>query len=68
MRTIYGDKKINLPSEFLEDVNELDESQVNHNDIYYQNAIENSSAFQRLKNKKWEFADDDWLDEDVVEF
>jgi hypothetical protein len=66
MRTIYGDKKINLPSEFLEDVNELDESQVNHNDIYYQNALENSTAFQKLKKKNWDFADDEW-EEDFLE-
>lgn len=35
MRSIYGEKKINLPSEFLEDVNELTDDQVNHNDTYF---------------------------------
>ncbi|MEI6352986.1 MAG: UvrD-helicase domain-containing protein [Candidatus Nomurabacteria bacterium] len=65
MRTIYGDKKINLPSDFLEDVNDLEESQVTHNEIYYQDNL-NKDFLNKKKN--WDFADDDWFDEDVVEF
>ncbi|MBP9765702.1 MAG: UvrD-helicase domain-containing protein [Candidatus Pacebacteria bacterium] len=65
MRTIYGEKKINLPSEFLEDVNELKESQVEYRELYYSNDIENSF---KNKRKAWDFADDDWEDEDVVSF
>ena len=63
MRTIYGEKKINLPSEFLDDINEMSEDQINHNDTYYQNST--NDALARFK-KKWEFADDEW-EEDFLE-
>jgi DNA helicase-2/ATP-dependent DNA helicase PcrA len=34
LRTIYGQKQINTPSEFLDDVNEMREDQVIYHDIY----------------------------------
>lgn len=64
LRTIYGEKKINLPSEFLEDVNELDDNQVEHREIYYSNNIEN--GFRNNKKKDWNFGDDEW-EEDFLE-
>ncbi|MEA4910890.1 MAG: UvrD-helicase domain-containing protein [Candidatus Elulimicrobiales bacterium] len=64
MRTIYGEKRINIPSEFLEDVNELKEEQVIYHDIYYQSDPETN--FFKPKKKNWEFADDEW-EEDFLE-
>lgn len=63
LRTIYGDKKINLPSEFLEDVNELKDHQVECKETYYSNAIENDF---KNKRKEWDFKDDAW-EEDFLE-
>lgn len=64
MRTIYGEKKINIPSEFLEDANELKEDQVIYHDVYY---LDDSND-EKLKPKKriWEFEDDEY-EEDFLE-
>ncbi len=48
-RTIYGERKINIPSEFLEDVNTLDESAVSYNQTFYG---ENNDFINKSKNKK----------------
>ena len=48
-RTIYGESKINIPSEFLEDVNTLDEKAVLYNDTFYG---ENNDFINKSKNKK----------------
>lgn len=47
-RTIYGERKINIPSEFLEDVNTLDEKAVLYNDTFYG---ENNDFINKSKNK-----------------
>ena len=47
-RTIYGERKINIPSEFLEDVNTLDEKVVLYNDTFYG---ENNDFINKSKNK-----------------
>lgn len=65
MRTIYGERKINTPSEFLEDVNELSDSQVIHHDIYYKSDFDESYTKPRKKN--WDFRDDEY-EEDFLEF
>lgn len=46
MRTIYGEKKINIPSEFLEEVDELPSSAVIYNEIYY-----SETSIDNKKNK-----------------
>lgn len=48
-RTIYGERKINIPSEFLEDVNTLDESAISYNQTFYG---ENNDFINKSKNKK----------------
>lgn len=63
MRTIYGEKKINLPSEFLDDVNELKEDEVVYHSVYYGSDTESGNT---KKKKHWEFGDDEW-EEDFLE-
>jgi DNA helicase-2/ATP-dependent DNA helicase PcrA len=62
LRTIYGEKKINLPSEFLDDVNELKEDEVVYHNVYYGSDLESGNK----KKKHWEFGDDEW-EEDFLE-
>lgn len=65
MRTIYGEKKINLPSEFLEDINDLPDSAVIYHDIYYANLLENH---RKSKRNLLGFSDlDDEYEEDFLE-
>ncbi len=68
MRTIYGEKRVNVPSEFLEDANELQEDQIIYHDVYYQEYLEED--FKKPKKRVWDFddhVDDDW-EEDFLEF
>ena len=62
LRTIYGEKKINIPSEFLEDVNELKEDEVIYNSVYYGNITDSANN----KKRSWDFRDDEW-EEDFLE-
>lgn len=64
MRTIYGEKRVNIPSEFLEDANELKDDQVIYHDIYYMNDICDKET--KSKKRVWEFGDDEW-EEDFLE-
>ncbi|MDQ1281709.1 MAG: ATP-dependent helicase UvrD/PcrA [Patescibacteria group bacterium] len=63
LRTIYGEKKINIPSEFLDDVNELKTDEVIYHSVYYGSDTEIGN---NKKKKKWEFGDDEW-EEDFLE-
>ena len=63
MRTIYGEKKINLPSEFLDDVNELKEDEIIYHSVYYGSDPEIGNE---KKKKNWEFGDSEW-EEDFFE-
>ncbi len=64
MRTVYGERKINVPSEFLEDTNELKEEQVIHHDVYYMQDI--GESFKKSRKKFWDFDEDSW-EEDFLE-
>ncbi len=65
MRTIYGEKKVNIPSRFLEDINELDAEKVIYHDIYYGDAGEETN---QKKKRVWDFGDDEYEEEDFLEF
>lgn len=65
MRTIYGERKINTPSEFLEDVSELADEQVIHHDVYYKSDFDENIT--KNKRKNWDFMDDEYQ-EDFLEF
>lgn len=65
MRTIYGERKINIPSEFLEDINELPVDKVIYHDIYYGDAGEETN---QKKKRVWDFGDDEYEEEDFLEF
>lgn len=66
MRTIYGERRISIPSEFLEDLNELEENQKSYRDIYYKEDRE-ENIFKNKRKKEWEWKDDEY-DEDFLEF
>ncbi|MEN9338462.1 MAG: hypothetical protein RI945_187 [Candidatus Parcubacteria bacterium] len=66
MRTIYGERRISVPSEFLEDLNELEESQIIYHDIYYKDDLTEDFTIKKRK-KEWEFKDDEY-EEDFLEF
>ncbi len=63
LRTIYGEKKINLPSEFLDDVNELKDDEVIYHSVYYGS---DTGIGNNKKKKHWEFGDSEW-EEDFLE-
>jgi DNA helicase-2/ATP-dependent DNA helicase PcrA len=63
LRTIYGEKKINMPSEFLDDVNELKTDEVIYHSVYYGS---DTGIGNNKKKKVWEFGDDEW-EEDFLE-
>lgn len=67
MRTIYGEKKVNIPSEFLDEVNEMPEEAVIYHDTYYP---ENLDYLQNSKRKRnFEFLDiNEDYEEDFLEF
>lgn len=48
-RTIYGERKINIPSEFLDDVNTLDEKAILYNETFYG---ENNNFINKNNSKK----------------
>lgn len=65
MRTIYGERRINTPGEFLEDANELKEDQIVYHDIYYQDDLIEKSF--KAKKKVWNFEDDINIDDEWEE-
>ncbi len=65
MRTVYGDRRVNIPSEFLEDVNELGEDEVIYHDVFYLSDME--EVMKKNQKRNWDFKDDEY-EEDFLEF
>lgn len=63
-RTIYGEKKLNMPSKFLEDINEMPDGKVIYHDVYYGDSGEGD---YKKKRRAWDFADEEY-EEDYLEF
>lgn len=63
-RTIYGEKKINIPSEFLADANELPSEKVVFNNTYYGES--NIDTYKNNKKRYLDFKDDEY-EEDFLE-
>ena len=67
-RMIYGERKMALPSEFLEELNEMEEDEKIFHDIYFTYNLDEQIFSKKKKEFNFDGIDDEWVEENNINF